>query len=219
MKVLVRVFIAALILSIPVVSILAAENLICRAPDLYTYEFTRSQILNEINTGISDKEMGEFFSDFMLGKESEFSLIDETADRPGELFNSSEADVMDKVRYIMNYLTYILVFAFLLLIIALWILMNRRLKQEVRKAFKWCWLNYIVIWLFFASALYFHKIRAMVFSWISIERFGDESLLLQLINAQFIRDWFFTGFGISFIFMAIIGSVIWRITKPRRIFW
>ena len=72
MRVLVRILIGILVLCIPIVSILAAANLITRAPDLYSFEFTRSQVLTENKIRIDEKELSEYISDFMLGKEDEF---------------------------------------------------------------------------------------------------------------------------------------------------
>lgn len=218
MNVLMRFLYIALILCIPVTSVLIAENLVSRAPDLYNYEFTKSQVLYDINAGVSDKEMGEYFSDFMMGKEKEFTYIADE-DRPVNLFNANESGTMEQVRYLLNVSAVILSAAVFIGTVAAAVFLYRLQKEKVRTAYKWSWAVYagIIIGLF--ASIYIPAVNDIVFQWLYTDGFGADSLLMQLITPVFIRDWFIADFIISLIAMIVLGSVILRITRPKRMFW
>ena len=61
LKVLVRILSAFLLLTIPAIPVLSALNLISRAPDLYTYEFTKAKAANELEIIADSKMLGAFF--------------------------------------------------------------------------------------------------------------------------------------------------------------
>ena len=218
MNVLMRFLYIALILCIPVTSFLIAENLVCRAPDLYNYEFTKSQVLYEIDAGVSDNEMGEFFSDFMMGKEKEFTYIADE-DRPVNLFNANESGTMKQVRYVLNVSAVILSAAVFIGTAAAAVFFYRLQKEKVRMSYKWSWAVYTGMIIGFFASIYIPAVNKTVFQWISADGFGAESLLLQLITPVFIRDWFIANFIISLIAMIVLGSEILRITRPKRMFW
>ncbi|MDD2215213.1 MAG: DUF1461 domain-containing protein [Eubacteriales bacterium] len=210
MRLLLRVLFAVLIFCLPVFSILAAENLICRAPDLYTYEFTKTQITREARIGVSERDLGEFFSDYFLGKKEEFSYITEYQDREQDLFNLRESNVMRNIRELLNHLTLFMFGVVLITIAAYWILLHYNRKEGIRLAFKWSLVFYGILWVTFGLIL---------FPWAPFKSLETEDLLLRLITSGFITDWFLAGIFISAVVMGILGSITWKLTKPRRMFW
>ena len=90
MSIFYRILFIIIAVCIPVVCILSAFNTVFRLPDLYVYEFNRNQIASEIDLGITDEELGQFFSDFMKGKEDEFDLFAEYRDREQAVFGTVE---------------------------------------------------------------------------------------------------------------------------------
>lgn len=218
MRVIIRILIIALILSIPITAIVTTANLITRAPDLYTYELTSSQVLNEEDLVVEEEELSDFISDFMLGKESKFTYLAETYYGEVELFNNYEATIMRQVKYTLDYLIIILGVALLTLVIAILILLRNDLNQRLRSAFKWGFVLYTALWLIFAGVVSVPATDSWKSIIFSVENFGEGSLLLKLFSGEFIRNWMLAELGISLIIMIIIGLIIWRITKPRRMF-
>ena len=219
MKALVRILFAALILCIPVISVLAAENLVSRAPDLYTYEFTSSQVLHENNLSVNEKELGDFFSDYMMGKEKQFTYIADHNEREQGLFNNNEIIIMEKGRNLLNMLTYVLAAAILISIVALSVMIHFGLREKVRWAYRWSWVLYAAMWLGSAMVIAMPSLNNWMSKWISEESLGVDSFLLKLITPEFVKYWLLADIGISLLFMVLIGSVIWKVSKSKRIFW
>jgi hypothetical protein len=210
MRLLLRVLFAVIIFCLPVFSILAAENIICRAPDLYTYEFTKTQIAREARIGVSERDLGEFFSDYFLGKKKEFSYITEYQDKEQDLFNIRENNVMSNIRKLLNQLTLFMLGVVLITIAAYWVLLHYNRKEGIRLAFKWSLVFYGVLWVTFGLIL---------FPRTPFKSLETEDLLFSMITSGFITDWFLAGIFISAVIMIIMGSITWKLTKPRRMFW
>ena len=218
MRVLVRILIGILVLCIPIVSILAAANLITRAPDLYSFEFTRSQVLTENKIRIDEKELSEYISDFMLGKEDEFDYKLETQDGEKAIFNEDEASFMKQVRYVLNQTATVLLVISVLILIGILVLFRYDIKHLVRFAYKLSVGLFIVFWFIIAWLLSSSAIGSWYNRVFTEEILGTDSLLLLMFNHAFVRDWLIALLGISIITMIVIGLILWRLTKPRRMF-
>jgi hypothetical protein len=74
MNIFYRILFVVIAVCIPAVSILSAFNIVFRMPDLYRYEFNRYEVASQVDLGITDDELGQFFSDFMMEKKDDFDL-------------------------------------------------------------------------------------------------------------------------------------------------
>jgi hypothetical protein len=188
-------------------------------PDLYVYEFNRNQVAKEIDLDIKDDELGQFFSDFMKGKNEEFSMDAEYRDREQTVFGTVEKINMDHFRALLNISLYILGGALISAAACGWFFWFKKMKYELRIAFKGGIFTQAVLLVIGYVAFNFHQIRAFFYNWIFNISFGADDVLPVMLTKEFA---FLSLVAIStgsLIILAILASAVWRLTKPRRMFW
>ena len=219
MKVIYRVLLIVIAVCVPVVSLLSALNIVFRLPDLYIYQFNNNQITSQVDLGITDEELGRFFSDFMKGEKDEFDLFTEYRDREQAVFGTSEKINMENARKLLNHSLYILGGAALLLIISYGVFLAGKKKYELRGAYKAGILVFIILILLFYSLLYFEQARSGLFDLIFINSFGADDVLPLMLTGQFEVIALTVISTAGLVLLVILASVTWRLTKPRRMFW
>lgn len=219
MNIFYRVLLIVIAVSIPAVCVLSALNIIYRLPDLYVFEFNREQIANEIDLGIPDDELGEFFPDFMNGKEDDFDLFTEYRDREQSVFGTVEQINMENARKLLNRTLYILGGAAVLTVLSCCILLAKKKKRELRTAFKFGILLETVKLVAFHIMLHYEESRDFLFRYIFPNQFGADDVLPLMLTEQFAKLSLVAISGVSVIILAILASILWRLTKTRRMFW
>jgi hypothetical protein len=188
-------------------------------PDLYSFEFKRVQVADEVDLGISDEELAVFFSDFMRGKEEHFDLFTEYRDREQSVFGAVEQINMENARGLLNLTLYILGGAALLTVLSCLIVLVKKKKHELRTAFK------AGIFIQTAALVASHIVmnlepqRLFFYQKIFPSQFGADDVLPLMLTGAFAQISLAAVSAISFIILAVLASVIWRLTKPRRMFW
>ncbi len=214
-----RVLFIIIAICIPVVCIMSAFNIVFRLPDLYAYEFNKNQVSREINLGMKNDELGQFFSDFMTGKEKEFDLFTEYRDREQSVFGTVEKINMENARKLLNYSLYLLAGAALLTIISYCALLANKRKYELRGAFKGGILIFTILLAVLFASFYFDLSRDFLYGHIFIIRFGADDVLPLMLTEQFAKLGLIAVSAVGLILLIILASLTWRITKPRRMFW
>ena len=210
MKLVKSVMLVALALFLPMISVLAAGNAIARTPDFYSYEFTKAQISAEIEGEISDQDLGEFFSSFMTGETERFQYSSWKPEWERELFTEEEENCMTEVRQILNGFAGLLAGLFILSAIACVVLVRTGEKNRLRFAFK------ISAGIFFALWAVLAPLMLQVSLPVAL---GEDSLLSLMINARFLRESVIAAAAASAVAMLLLASLLWRISKPKRMFW
>lgn len=218
MRSIYKIFLAILVICIPIASILAAGNIVLRIPDLYVYEFTNAQITNEINLGITDEELGGFFSDYMLMKKDNFDLYAEFRDREQSVFGTGEQIAMENARELLNKTLIGLGITILILVILYWLVLSKKLKPELRTTFKG---GVIIFGLIGVISIILFKlpVSETIVQSIFVYNFGGDDVLPLMLTRKFAGDGLTAVLIASMVILAIIGSVTWKLTKPRRMFW
>ena len=209
MKGLTHIFFVLLILCLPITSVLLAENAVSRAPDFYTYEFTKLQASQNVEGEISDKELGEFFSDFMMGKTKDFLFTSYDPEEEQEPFTEEEGKWMLSFRERLNFLLGPLAAAFVLLIAASVFFWRQGNKQKLRAAVKLSWGVFILLWAGLLPLLLHFDIPT--FS-------GTDTFFQLVFNKDLIKDWIYVGIAGSILIMGILTSIFWKLSKPKRMF-
>ncbi len=219
MKIFYRILFIIIAVCIPIVTITGASNIVFRMPDLYSFEFKRVQVADEVDLGISDEELAVFFSDFMRGKEEHFDLFTEYRDREQSVFGAVEQINMENARGLLNLTLYILGGAALLTVLSCLIVLVKKKKHELRTAFK------AGIFIQTAALVASHIVmnlepqRLFFYQKIFPSQFGADDVLPLMLTGAFAQISLAAVSAISFIILAVLASVIWRLTKPRRMFW
>ncbi len=219
MKVFYRIIIVVIAVCIPAVSILSAFNIVFRMPDLYRFEFNRNQTASQVDLGITDDELGQFFSDFMMGKKDDFDLFTEYRDREQAVFGTVEQINMENARKQLNLTLYILGGAGILSILGYLILLMKKKKYELRTAFKGGILVFTATLVLFYFLLNTDQTRMFLYRYVFIDPFGADDVLPLMLTKQFSQLGLVAISAVSFIILLILASVTWRLTKPRRMFW
>lgn len=214
-----RIIFLVIVICIPAVTVLSALNIVVRLPDLYVYEFNRNQVANEVDLGISDEELGEFFSDFLKGKEEHFDLFAEYRDREQAVFGTVEQINMENARKLLDHTLYFLGGAAFLTIFSCCILLIKKRKHKLRTAFKFGILVQTIALVAFHIALYFDQSREFLYLRLFTNQFGADDVLPLMLTLQFAQISLVAISAVSLILLAILASAAWRLTKPRRMFW
>lgn len=219
MNIFYRILFILVAICIPAVCVLSAMNIVYRIPDLYIYEFNRLQVTNEIDLEISDDELGEFFSDFMTGKQEDFDLFTEYRDREQTVFGTAEQINMENARKLLNFSLYFLGGTAFLTILSCCILLVKKMKQGLRLAFKFGILIQTITLVVSHAALYFDQGRDFLYNYIFTIPFGADDVLPLMLTEYFAQLSLVAISAVSLIILAASASVLWRLTKPRRMFW
>jgi len=218
MKVFLRIVSIILAICVPVVAILGASNLIFRLPDLYTYEFRSKQVVKEINLGITDDELGDFFSNYMIGKNEEFDLIAEYRNRDQAVFGPVEQLNMENARNLLDYTGYVFGVSVLLLIAGYWILLNQNRKSFLRATFKGGVAVFVTLQILIFALFFNDNTRLVFYDLIFPNPYGAEDALPLILTEDFAKLCIYANSIISIIIMLIFLSITWSLTKPRRMF-
>jgi len=219
MSIFYRILFIIIAVSIPVVSLFSAFNVVFRLPDLYVYEFNRNQIAAEIDLGIPDEELGQFFSEFMKGKENNFDLFTEYRDREQSVFGTVEQINMENARRLLTYSLYILGGAAFLAILSYAIFLVKKKKHELRFAFKGGILAFATMLILSYGVFYFGPTRTFLYRQVFINPFGADDVLPLMLTEQFAQMSLLAVSAVALVILVILTSITWRLTKPRRMFW
>ena len=219
MKIVYKIFVIVLIVCIPFVSIFAATNIVLRMPDLYVYEFNKTQITKEIKLDIHVDKLGSIFSDFMIHKNEVFELKAEYQGREQEVFDVNAQEDMDNLRSQLNIILIILGAMLLILTIIYWILIANKKKTDLRNGFKGGVVLFVFIIILLTMAFNIEAVREMIYQYIFITPLDKDNVLSLLLTKQFARDLLIAGTAVATIILGILASITWSMTKPRRMFW
>ncbi|MEL7656842.1 MAG: DUF1461 domain-containing protein [Bacillota bacterium] len=219
MSIFYRILFIIIAICIPVITVFGAMNIVYRMPDLYVYEFNNNEIANEIDLGIKDDELGQFFSDFMTGKEKEFDLFTEYRDREQSVFGTGEQINMENARKLLNHTLYIIGIALILAVISYGVFLLKKKKYELRIAFKTSIIVFAVMQAVFYILFLIEKTREFLYEMIFINPFGADDALPLMLTERFAKISVIANSVVALIMLIILASITWRITKPRRMFW
>ncbi|QIB68418.1 hypothetical protein Ami103574_03395 [Aminipila butyrica] len=218
MRLLMKTLSVALTVAIPLTVFCLGANIATRMPDVYQYQFKATDSLKNIDLNKNDDEMGEFISDFMMGKEAEFQLALDDDDRPQMIFNEKEMAAAAQARKDMNVVGIIGFISLILMVVAFVMLKRYGLEKEIRKRFKWGAIIYVGLLIaylggFFAAAKTGHTLPDML-GYVPQE----EDILPQIITAELSRGLLLSVAAVSTVMMAILWYIMYKITEPKKIF-
>jgi hypothetical protein len=217
MKIINRTLFGLLILAIPLTCILTAVNLSARLPDVYRYEFNRSEIVSEMGLGVTNDELARFFSQYMLGTLDDFQYTDVKRDRP--IFGIGEAVFMDRLRSLLNMSFVCLVCAVILILFTYVFLLRQNRKEAVRLAYKAGAVLYAVMVAAIAFLLYSNKFPANVLDDFFLYKFEETDAISQLLPPVIIVENALVCAVISLIMLLIGYSFTKRLTRTVGMFY
>lgn len=218
MKILIRILSVVLAVTIPVTSFCLGANVVTRMPDGYQYEFKATDALKHINLEKNNDEMGEFISDFMIGKELEFQLGVRDEDRFQTMFTENEMIAAANARKYMNIVAVIGAISLVLMVTSFIILKKHKFDREIRKEFRRGTIIYMVLMIGYLVGFYVVNKIGYSFWDMLIYVPGENDLLPQIITDKLMKHLYFFVAIVSTIIMAIVGYVMYKITEPKRIF-
>jgi hypothetical protein len=155
----------------------------------------------------------------MMGKEVAFSIVAEYQGKEQDIFNIYEGISMERFRIVLNESALLLGALFLLLILFVFLFLRFDLKQEIRSAYQLSFGAFSIFWITAGILLSVRGLQRMVGRLINVDELGVDSLLLKIATPEFVSHGLIAIMLLSLVFMGIIGYVIYKLTKPKRIFW
>lgn len=218
MRFLCGFFVFVLTINICIVAIFTGENIITRFPDIYSYEFTKSQITKELDLNYDDKLLAEVFSNYLFGKSEEFQVVAEYQGREVEVFTNAEQIAISKIKTGLNINLAIAVIGLLVSIAIIVFMIKRGWKEYVRQAYNYSLIffssTWLVIWICYFTGLIDKLLNHLFFGGV----IDPDTVLVALLGGSFLRDWLSFNLVASCIFMIISRIIIWKFTEERRMF-
>jgi hypothetical protein len=192
-------------------------NLSARLPDIYRYEFNRSEIISEIGLGVTSDELARFFSQYMLGTLDDFQYTDIKRDRP--IFGIGEAVFMDRLRDLLNMSLLCLVVMICVILFAYWFLLRQDRKEAVSIAYRAGSVLYALMAAGIAFLLYNRYLPERVFDSFFLYKFEETDMVPQLLPSVIVLENAFVAAGISLIILLAGYSITKRLTKVVGMFY
>jgi hypothetical protein len=218
LKVIRRLLVGLLIVVIPCIAIGISANILTRLPDLYDFQFTKSQITEEIELTAKPAELAALFSSYLSGKTPAFEFVSEYQGREQQIFTMRDQIGMAKIKQHLNGLLLLVMLMIPIGILLIYWLIKRGAKELIRTAYKYAVLFFGVFWLWILLAPINGFLGSSVLKLIFGSGFDGESLLGLLLSRDFMVNWFYFNFIASAIILFILGNIIWHYTKERRMF-
>ncbi len=205
-------------ISVAVCSLFGAVNIIFRIPDFFRYEFDRTEVLTQLDIGVSSNDMGDFFSKFMMHGDQPFSMAAEYEGTKQELFGQIEAELMGDFRTLLNVLLIIAIVAFVAAAFLIAILQYNKMARGMRTALNVGLVIYLAVMVI--SVVYFNVYTgsAAFRDGMLDGKFGVDAILPQMFDGRFILDSTVLIVAISVIIMMIIRYIVWKMTAQKGIF-
>jgi hypothetical protein len=187
-------------------------------PDLYQYELKSTEALNNLSVEKNEDEMGQFFSDYMLGETQKFQIEYQFGDNTDNLFTSDEQKTMEKFKSSSNLILFAGLIAMFFSLVSYFLIYKQNLKSVLRRAF----LKAVILFAAFISSITLATILSPLIK-IYYALLFDYEIKTFLVLPKLLPESFFihsalTTVAISIIIMLILWYFTWKITKPRRIF-
>jgi hypothetical protein len=203
---------------LPLIVTLFAANVVFRMPDLYSFEFDRSEIAQEVGIDVSAKKMSSTISNFMLHKTDEFSLIAEYKGKDTPILSITDAVRMEKIRGLMDttFVIWCIITPLSLVLFILTLLFGK--KKHLKYACRVSVVIYFVLLLAFAYVAATDGIRHKLTEMFLGADAGAGGLFPQLFTNYFRFEAAAATFVISAIFLGILISICRRFYKETNMF-
>jgi hypothetical protein len=192
-------------------------NLSARLPDIYRYEFNRSEIISEIGLGVTSDELARFFSQYMLGTLDDFQYTDVKRDRP--IFGIGEAVFMDRLRNLLNMSLLCLVAMICFILFAYWFLLRQDRKEAVRIAYKAGAVFYAITVAAAVFLIYGRDLPERAIDSFFLYKFEETDVVPQLLPPVIVLENAFVSVGISFVILLAGYSITKRLTRVVGMFY
>jgi len=218
MKILNLILAIILVISMPVSIICLANNLTTRMPDLYQYELKSTEVLSDLSVEKNEDEMGQFFSEYMLGKTQKFQIEYQFGDNTDKLFTHNEQNSMEKFKSLSNVILFTGLVALFFSLVSYFLLYKQNLKMLLRRTFSRGAVLFGVFIGAITLATLLSPLIKIQYALLFDYKIKSYLVLPKLLPKSFFMHSALTTVGISIIIMLIFWYFTWKITKPRRIF-
>ncbi len=207
-----------LVISVPVSIICLTNNLTTRMPDLYQYELKSTEILKDLSVEKNEDEMGQFFSEFMLGKTQKFQINYQFGDNTDTLFTQDEQKTMEKFKSFSNTILYIGLVTLFFSLVSYFMLYKQNLKILLRRTFMKAAILFAACIGGITLATIFSPLIKKQYAFLFDYELKSFLALPQLLPKSFFIHSALATVVLSIIVMTILWYFTWKITKQRRIF-
>jgi len=218
MKIVNLILSIILVISVPVSIICLTNNLTTRMPDLYQYELKSTEVLKDLSVEKNEDEMGQFLSEFMLGKTQKFQIEYQSGDNTDNLFTPEEQKTMEKYKSMSNAILFTGLVALFFSLVSYFLLYKQNLKILLRRTFSRAAILLAALIGTITLATFFSPLIKIQYAFLFDYEIKSFLALPKLLPKSFFVHSAVTTVGLSIIVMVILWYFTWKITKQRRIF-
>ncbi|MDR0885693.1 MAG: hypothetical protein LBN22_04970 [Clostridiales Family XIII bacterium] len=202
---------------LPLFLISAITNVLVRIPDMYTYEFTQSNLHTEMRMDISDDNLAEYFSDFIAHK-NDLSLNTAFQGVERNVFTVGDIHILTKARYALDVSLIAAIIMFILLVLCSLMLFVNNQKKILRYTSAACIPITLCYVAAYVALIAYTPIRDRLQLYVFRYSFtGDDSIPL-LLTDNFYRLIAAIVAIASLIIVLFIRSFIKKRTVVKRMF-
>lgn len=207
-----------IVVSVPVMVICIAANVIMRMKDVYQYSLNASGILGATTIRTSDADFIGLMTDFLNGKTDTFALMENVEYEPEQIFTALDADVMVHFRLFLNIILIIGILAFIVSFIMYFFLIRWRVKAIFMNRFKIAVGVFAALEAVNAATICVTPLRRAVYGRFIPMDFPDGDNLVILLGDAFPRHVAMFELCLGVAMMIAIGYFTWHVAGHKKMF-
>ncbi len=209
----------SLVVTIPAAVFCGAINYILRMSGFWDYDLTSTQKLYSLSVSVDQASLVSLMKQYLQHRTSTFQLLEDIQFEPGPLFHAREQLAMHDLRLFLDVLGLIGVICVLLVIVAYFLLIRWRSREEHMKYFKKSLIVYGAVMVVTAVINLIPFLRHHVWALLTGHHIKTADLLDQIFGTQ-AMGMHLTMFLLlsTGVVMAALTYITWEIAGRKRIF-
>lgn len=209
-----------LVITLSLFIITLGSNIVARTSGTYLYHFNDTRVVESIYTEYTNSEMADEIAGFMNSwRPDEFQVYENTGYDMQGIFGKKDSSNMLKVKTAVD-ISFAVCLVCLIITVSIYVyFLKNDFKLALRKRLKAVWIVTALLLVAESFMLMSGRGRGWLTSVIGLETLPDNSLLLTILGADFIRMSGFFVIAYTIVACAALSYLTYVLTKPPRIFY
>jgi hypothetical protein len=208
------------VITVPVLIVTLSQNIVFRSSDIYLFYFNDSQVVDKINTSLSNGEMADGLASFMNSFRPEvFQIEEDTGYDLLGIFDARDSYNMLLLKGVLDIsMALCAISAILTTAIYVYFIRNDE-KKILRNAFKPAIAIGGILTIVQFAVFYFSDIRNSLFRGLGMRTLSTTSKLAIILCDDFWSMLAIFVTGLAIIVAGVVMYLHYRLTRPPRIFY
>lgn len=198
-----------LVIGLPIAVLFLSINLTFRAPQTYSYYFTKSNVIKEIPFKIQNEDITDVIVRYMQHRSDKFQLMENSEYKPNRVFNQRDAKTMKLLRISLDIMMAVAVIAAAISTYVYVRLYKRKEKELLRYRLADSRVLFGVMLVFGLTAVFISPVRKVLLRTFFGVRFPNEDVLVTVTEHGIFQYFSIFAAAISLVLMVLL----WRLEK------